>query len=827
MTVDEIQTRRVHSGGEMVSACDWGIGGVDIETVINENVPIHIPDGGSAEEIMAHNVETFFPQPSIAVEAPAPAGQPSSNTPPDQSPSLAPISMIPSEPPPQQSGMKSSTSRKVVAKAVGVTAAATLAFSGLLFWFYQRFVKVGHGFDEKKDDRPLLGISISNGSHDNSRGAGLHVNHLALTNDGSEVFYLKKLEAFTGGVSNDMIHDKSESKTPQKFRTLSLVSYFRNSKESTEIHPLPSLPRRPTSPPISSKQPSPPPPPPPPPPPAVHICDSPPPPPPPPPLKSPSPPSPPPPSLNKSSPAAATKSNPNPPPPPPPPPKGPRSTLPPLAPKFPGTSSNAGNSGPEKSIQKSNAIGRDESNPRPKLKPLHWDKVSANPNHSMVWDKLTDGSFRLDEEMIESLFGYNPTATVKSEVAKPSAALPSSRKMDQILDPRKSQNIAILLRALNVTREEICDALMQGDGLSTELLEKLVKIAVTQEEESKLKEYNGDISKLGPAERFLKAVLDIPSAFKRFDAMLFRATFQEEIMFIKKSFETLEVACTELRGRRLFLKLLEAVLKTGNRMNAGTFRGDAQAFNLDTLLKLADVKGTDGKTTLLHFVVQEIIRSEGMRIARTADQYPRNSYSTSNSRHGKQESSVDNENDYQRLGLQVVAGLSNELHNVKKAAGIDSDVLTSSASKLANGLHKLKEFLHTDFPRYGKDKGTSEGDFFKSMESFVEEAEEKIMEIQSEENRVFSLVRKITVYFHADAAKEKSQLLRIFVIVRDFLGMLDQVCIEIGRTQKKNTPKTVQKGLPSPVSIHNLSRSLFPNAFERKSDSSDDESTSP
>ena len=59
-----------------------------------------------------------------------------------------------------------------------------------------------------------------------------------------------------------------------------------------------------------------------------------------------------------------------------------------------------------------------------------------------------------------------------------------------------------------------------------------------------------------------------------------------------------QVASEVLRNSRLFLKLLEAVLKTGNHMNDGTFRGGAQAFKLDTLLKLSDVKGVDGKTTL-------------------------------------------------------------------------------------------------------------------------------------------------------------------------------------------------------------------------------------
>lgn len=47
-------------------------------------------------------------------------------------------------------------------------------------------------------------------------------------------------------------------------------------------------------------------------------------------------------------------------------------------------------------------------------------------------------------------------------------------------------------------------------------------------------------------------------------------------------------------------------------MNDGTIRGGAKAFKLDALLKLSEVKGTDGRTTLLHFVVQEMIRSEGM-----------------------------------------------------------------------------------------------------------------------------------------------------------------------------------------------------------------------
>lgn len=67
-------------------------------------------------------------------------------------------------------------------------------------------------------------------------------------------------------------------------------------------------------------------------------------------------------------------------------------------------------------------------------------------------------------------------------------------------------------------------------------------MAPTKDEESKLKEFQDESSfKLGPAEKFLKVVLDIPFAFKRVDAMLYIANFDSELEYLKKSFETLEV----------------------------------------------------------------------------------------------------------------------------------------------------------------------------------------------------------------------------------------------------------------------------------------------
>lgn len=80
------------------------------------------------------------------------------------------------------------------------------------------------------------------------------------------------------------------------------------------------------------------------------------------------------------------------------------------------------------------------------------------------------------------------------------------------------------------------------DTLGTELLESLLKMAPSKEEERKLKEHKDDSpTKLGPAEKFLKAVLDVPFAFKRVEAMLYIANFESEVEYLRKSFQTLEV----------------------------------------------------------------------------------------------------------------------------------------------------------------------------------------------------------------------------------------------------------------------------------------------
>lgn len=279
-------------------------------------------------------------------------------------------------------------------------------------------------------------------------------------------------------------------------------------------------------------------------------------------------------------------------------------------------------------------------------------------------------------------------------------------------------------------------------------------------------------------------------------------------------------------------------------MNDGTYRGGAQAFKLDTLLKLSDVKGTDGKTTLLHFVVQEIIRSEGIRAVRTQkDSQPSMSSVKTDDfvDDGNQESLAEH---YRSLGLQVVSGLSQELGDVKNAAVLDGEGLTASVAKLGHSLMKCKEFLNDEMKNLDEDS-----EFHHSLKTFVEKAEGDVTWLLEEEKRIMALVKSTADYFHGQAGKDEG--LRLFVVVRDFLIMLDKACKEVqattiksGKVAKKESPSvsssqdspslsssqetpTVPSPQETPQSIEaNMHRLLFPAIAGRRVEFSDSDDES-
>ncbi|KAI5407000.1 hypothetical protein KIW84_053310 [Lathyrus oleraceus] len=210
-------------------------------------------------------------------------------------------------------------------------------------------------------------------------------------------------------------------------------------------------------------------------------------------------------SYNDQQPPSPPPSPPAPAPPPPAPPKKviPKALLPPGPPPLPKASGFSFMKPPPAPKGKANMregmIGessREKGGGQTRLKPLHWDKVMADVDHSTVWDQINDGSFRFDDELMESLFGYSTrykTHERNMSLSNPAKTNSITPTQIFILDPRKSQNTAIVLRSLAVSRREILDAVLDGQELSVETLEKLTKIAPSQEEASKIVHFTEDV----------------------------------------------------------------------------------------------------------------------------------------------------------------------------------------------------------------------------------------------------------------------------------------------------------------------------------------------
>ncbi|XP_057774725.1 formin-like protein 8 [Salvia miltiorrhiza] len=728
----------------------------------------HIPESSSQQ-----NIETFYPfspppLPSI-VQPPATPGPPSS-LPPPTGPAVVP---------PRRSSTKAA-----VGRAIGVTAASTVVLSGLLLFLLLRY-----NSRRKREESPPS-AAAAGGANGRSNGVapqssftryGGNVKGLIVDENGLDVLYWRNLQEGENqsGYKKQNFKSLREEQQEEEKRIVSERERERKSKPPVQEVPLLRGQSSTSQSLIWAAEKD------------VDVID-----------KAPSfsngvalkvekqassvkltpPPLPPPPGapwLQPSrvsaavAPAAAvvaaipnekTKAPTPPPPPPIPSNKGPAPPPPPAAAMKPPP--------PNK---RSSSSGESSASEKVKLKPLHWDKVNPNVEHSMVWDKIDKGSFKFDGDLMEALFGSVAVNRKSPRGGDTQSASPLSNKSGPpsqifILDTRKSQNTAIVLKSLSLSRKEIIDALIQGRGLSGDTIEKLTRIAPTEEEASEIAAFHGDPTRLADAESFLFHLLkSVPTAFSRFNAMLFRSNYDSEVSNIKESFKALEAACKELRTRGLFLKLLEAVLKAGNRLNAGTSRGNAQAFNLTALRKLSDVKSSDGKTTLLQFVVQEVVRAEGKRCVLN-----RNRSLSSNGGGGDAAVSKDErERDYMMLGLPVIGGLSAEFSNVKKAATLDYDALAKSISALAAQVSKTRNVVQQ----------CGGGGFAREMNGFVDTAELEMRVVREEEARAMELVKKTTDYYQA--GDKGANPFQLFVIVRDFLGMVDEVCIEIARNVQK------------------------------------------
>ena len=123
------------------------------------------------------------------------------------------------------------------------------------------------------------------------------------------------------------------------------------------------------------------------------------------------------------------------------------------------------------------------------------------------------------------------------------------------------------------------------------------------------------IMQYGPVAVFFHALLPIENSRTKVQELIFQLQFTERVTAVRTSQATLLQACQEITSSDRLRRVLEIILKVGNVMNAGTHKGDAAGFTLDSLAKLVETKGKDKKTTLLDYVAKLALKSDSPQLS--------------------------------------------------------------------------------------------------------------------------------------------------------------------------------------------------------------------
>jgi diaphanous 1 len=245
------------------------------------------------------------------------------------------------------------------------------------------------------------------------------------------------------------------------------------------------------------------------------------------------------------------------------------------------------------------------------LQKIHWNTVAdEHLLKNSVWAAHNDDS-ELDEsdiEKLEALFALAQTNRAAAVAAKKNMVKKDTKKRPSLIDPKRANNIAISLAQFRNFQnfDDLVSAVvtLNGQHLSLEKLMNMKLLLPQKEEISRLQQYNmTEVDGLGQAEKFFVAVMKAPRFSQKLGAFIFSLQFEEMTSTLSLNLHTLSQACQEVTRAKKLALILRRFLAIGNVMNESAGKPIASGITLDSLIKTAKMKGSDGRTTVLDSVI--------------------------------------------------------------------------------------------------------------------------------------------------------------------------------------------------------------------------------
>ncbi|XP_070416393.1 formin-like protein 1 isoform X1 [Equus przewalskii] len=387
-----------------------------------------------------------------------------------------------------------------------------------------------------------------------------------------------------------------------------------------------------------------------------------------------------------------------PPPPPPPPPPGTDGPVPPPPPPLGGPSDALGRPGPE--------MGPGVKAKKPiqtkfRMPLLNWVALKPSQITGTVFTELNDEKVlqELDMSDFEEQFKTKSQGPSLDLSALKSKAVQKAPTQATLIEANRAKNLAITLRKGNMGADRICQAIETYDlqALGLDFLELLTRFLPTEYERSLIARFEREqrpMEELSEEDRFMLRFSRIPRLQERMATLTFLGNFPDTAQLLMPQLNAVIAASMSIKSSDKLRQILEIVLAFGNYMNSSK-RGAAYGFRLQSLDALLEMKSTDRKQTLLHYLVKVI-----------AEKYPQ------------------------------LTGFHSDLHFLDKAGSVSLDSVLGDVRSLQRGLELtqrefvrqddcvvLKEFLRANSPTMDKllaDSKTAQEAYESVVEYFGE-----------------------------------------------------------------------------------------------------------
>ncbi|XP_067412360.1 formin-like protein 1 isoform X2 [Emydura macquarii macquarii] len=244
---------------------------------------------------------------------------------------------------------------------------------------------------------------------------------------------------------------------------------------------------------------------------------------------------------------------------------------------------------------------------------FNWVALKPNQINGTVFNELNDEKVlqELDMNAFEEQFktkAQGPALDISTLKVKAVQKAPSKVTL---IESNRAKNLAITLRKGGLSIDSICQAIQTYDlqSLSLDFLELLQRFLPTEYELTLIRKYEKEqrpLEELSDEDVFMIKFSKIPRLAERMNIMTFLGNFSDTAQLLMPQLNAIIAASMSIKSSTKLRNILEIVLAFGNYMNSSK-RGAAYGFRLQSLDALLDMKSTDRKQTLLHYIVRVIM----------------------------------------------------------------------------------------------------------------------------------------------------------------------------------------------------------------------------